>query len=174
MNPTFFWLITAIVLISIHPAEAQQPKLPCIGYFASAGSAPPEPFRQALRNLGYVEGRNIAFEFRASGGKPERNTDLALELVSLNVDLIVAEGAGAIRAAKNATSENSYFDVGSKRSDYFRVRYQSGASGREYHRLVQPLPRVKRQTFGATQGSHPKNLTRGASCISRSNHAHEH
>jgi putative ABC transport system substrate-binding protein len=52
-----------------------------------------------------VEGKNIAFEFRASGGKPERNADLALELVSLNIELIVAEGAGAIRAAKNATSE---------------------------------------------------------------------
>jgi putative ABC transport system substrate-binding protein len=76
-----------------------------IGYLASAGSTPPEPFRQALRNLGYVEGKNIAFEFRASGGKPERNADLALELVSLKVELIVAEGAGAIRAAKKATSE---------------------------------------------------------------------
>jgi len=105
MNPKLFWLITATLLISIHPAEAQQPKLRRIGYLASTGSAPPEPFRQALRNLGYVEGKNIAFEFRASGGKPERNADLALELVSLNIELIVAEGAGAIRAAKNATSE---------------------------------------------------------------------
>ena len=105
MNPKLFWLITATLLISIHPAEAQQPKLRRIGYLASTGSAPPEPFRQALRNLGHVEGKNIAFEFRASGGKPERNADLALELVSLNIELIVAEGAGAIRAAKNATSE---------------------------------------------------------------------
>ena len=105
MNPTLFWLITAILLISLHPAEAQHKKMQRIGYLASAGSTPPEPFRQALQNLGYVEGRNIAFEFRASGGKPERTTDLALELVSLNVDLIVAEGAGAIRAAKKATSE---------------------------------------------------------------------
>jgi len=105
MNPKLFWLITATLLISIHPAEAQQPKLRRIGYLASTGFTPPEPFRQALRDLGYVEGKNIAFEFRASGGKPERNADLALELVSLNIELIVAEGAGAIRAAKNATSE---------------------------------------------------------------------
>lgn len=105
MNPTFFWLITAIVLISIHPAEAQQPKLRRIGYLASTGSTPPEPFLEALRNVGYVEGRNIAFEFRASGGNPERNADLALELVSLKVELIVAEGAGAIRAARKTTSE---------------------------------------------------------------------
>jgi putative ABC transport system substrate-binding protein len=104
MNPKLFWLTTAILLVYIPAADAQHTKIRRIGYLASAGSAPPEPFRQALRNLGYVEGRNIAFEFRASGGKPERTAALALELVSFNVDLIVAEGAGAIRAAKKATS----------------------------------------------------------------------
>jgi putative ABC transport system substrate-binding protein len=98
------WLLTAIPLVLIHHAEAQQPKLQRIGYLGSTGSAPPEPFRQALRDLNYVEGRNIAFEFRASGGKPERNTDLAVELVQLKVDVIVAEGAGAIRATQKATS----------------------------------------------------------------------
>ena len=105
MNTKLFWLITAILLVFVHRVDAQHTKMRRIGYLASAGSTPPEPFRQALRNLGYVEGRNIAFEFRASGGKPERTTDLALELVSLKVDLIVAEGAGAIRAAKKTTSE---------------------------------------------------------------------
>jgi len=107
MNPKFFWLITAILLAFIQPGEAQQPakQMARIGYLASTGSAAPDAFRRGLRDLGYVEGRNIAFEFRASGGKPERNADLALELVSLKVDLIVAEGAGAIRAAKKATSE---------------------------------------------------------------------
>jgi putative ABC transport system substrate-binding protein len=106
MNPTLIlWLLTALLLFPVHRAEAQHTKIPRIGYLASAGSSPPEPFRQALRDLGYGEGRNIAFEFRASGGKPERNADLALELVSLKVELIVAEGAGAIRAAKKATSE---------------------------------------------------------------------
>jgi putative tryptophan/tyrosine transport system substrate-binding protein len=105
MNPKLFWLITAILLVPLARTEAQHTQMRRIGYLASAGSTPAEPFRQALRDLGYVKGRNIAFEFRASGGKPERNADLALELVSLKVDLIVAEGAGAIRAAKKATSE---------------------------------------------------------------------
>src|SRR6478672_12212382 len=107
MNPKLFWLITAILLVSIHRAEAQRPtkQMARIGYLASTGSAAPDAFRRGLRDLGYVEGRNIAFEFRASGGKPERNADLALELVRINVDLIVAEGAGAIRATKKATSE---------------------------------------------------------------------
>ena len=174
MTPKLFWLITAILLFPVHRAEAQHTKIPRIGYLASAGSSPPEPFRQALRDLGYGEGRNIAFEFRASGGKPERNADLALELVSLKVELIVAEGAGAIRAAKKATSEISYPDVGGERSYYVRVRCQSGSSGREYHRLIQSLARAKRQTFGATEGNHPENLTRGGSRIPRSSHAHEH
>ena len=102
-----FWLLTAILLVAFQHAAAQQPakQMARIGYLASTGSAVPDAFRRGLRDLGYVEGRNIALEFRASGGKPERNVDLALELVSLKVDLIVAEGAGAIRAAKKATSK---------------------------------------------------------------------
>jgi putative tryptophan/tyrosine transport system substrate-binding protein len=98
-------LIVAIQLSVAVTAQAQQPgKILRIGYLASTGSAPPEAFQQGLRELGYIEGKNIAFEFRASGGKSERNVDLAVELVRLKVDVIVAEGAGAIRAAKNATS----------------------------------------------------------------------
>ena len=86
-------------------AHAQQPKkIFRIGYLASIGSAPPEAFRQGLRDLDYIEGKNIAFEFRASGGKRERNAELAAEVVGLRVDVIVAAGAGAIRAAKKATA----------------------------------------------------------------------
>jgi len=105
MNPKLFWLITAILLVSIHPAEAQQPtKVVRIGFLASAGVSPSEAFRQALRDLGYIEGKNITFVFRASEGKAERNAYLANELVRLKVDVIVAGGAGAIRGAKDATS----------------------------------------------------------------------
>ena len=72
MNTQLFWLITAILLVPIHLVEAQQPtKVVRIGFLASAGVAPSEAFRQALRDLGYAEGKNIAFEFRASGGNPE-------------------------------------------------------------------------------------------------------
>jgi putative tryptophan/tyrosine transport system substrate-binding protein len=86
-------------------AYAQQAtKIRRVGYLASAGLAPSEALRQALRDLGYIEGKNIAFEFRASAGKPEQSSHLAAELVRLRVDVIVAAGAGAIRAAKNATA----------------------------------------------------------------------
>jgi len=86
-------------------AEAQQPKkIPRIGYLADVGSAPPEALVQGLRDLGYVEGKNVVFEFRTTGGKPGRYPELAEQLVHAKVDVIVAGGAGAIRAAKNASA----------------------------------------------------------------------
>ena len=90
-------------------AEAQQPKkVPRIGYLSSfdpaTESARAEAIRLALRELGYIEGQNIAIEYRYAEGKLDRSPELAAELVRLKVDIIVvAGGAGLIRAAKNAT-----------------------------------------------------------------------
>ena len=89
--------------------EAQQPKkVPRIGYLSSIDpareSARSEAIRLALRELGYIEGQNIAIEYRYAEGKRDRFPELAAELVRLKVDIIVvAGGAGPIRAAKNAT-----------------------------------------------------------------------
>jgi ABC-type uncharacterized transport system substrate-binding protein len=91
------------------PAEAQQPKkVPRIGYLTALDPASEsfrsEPIRQALRELGYTEGQNIATEYRYAEGKVDRYPELAAELVRLKVDLIVvAGGEDLIRAAKNAT-----------------------------------------------------------------------
>jgi len=63
-----------------------------------------EVFRQALRDLGYVEGRNIVIEERLADGKAERLRSLAVELVRLKVDVIITNSTPAIRAAKEATS----------------------------------------------------------------------
>ena len=90
-------------------AEAQQPKkVPLIGYFSSSDPASEsirsEPIRAALRDLGYIEGQNIAMEYRYSEGKRDRYPELAAELVRLKVDIIVVAGADLpIQAAKNAT-----------------------------------------------------------------------
>jgi putative tryptophan/tyrosine transport system substrate-binding protein len=88
-------------------AKAQQPtKIPRIGYLSpsiSANRSYFESFRQGLRDLGYVEGKNIVIERRVNEGKLDRNPALAAELVRLKVDLIVAIGSGEIRAAKEAT-----------------------------------------------------------------------
>jgi putative ABC transport system substrate-binding protein len=62
-----------------------------------------EAFRQGLRELGYVEGQNLVIEARYAEGRPDRLRDLAAELVRLPVDVLVAEGAAAVRAAQHAT-----------------------------------------------------------------------
>ena len=87
--------------------EAQQPaKSPRIGYLNDVGAAssPSPAFMQGLRDLGYVEGKNIDVVFRTPEGKSERYSDLVAELVRLNVDIIVVGGNTGIRAAKKATS----------------------------------------------------------------------
>src|SRR5215510_10316795 len=78
--------------------------------------SPPErwkPFHDSLRGLGYVEGQNIAFEWRLSGGRAERFPDLAADLVRLKVDVIVASDNPAIAAAQKATKTIPIVMVGS-------------------------------------------------------------
>jgi len=89
-------------------ARAQQPaKLPTIGFLGgstpSLWSAWVSAFVQRLRELGWVEGRNVAIEYRWAEGHNERYTEIATEFVRLKVDLIVTAGASVV-AAKQATS----------------------------------------------------------------------
>jgi putative ABC transport system substrate-binding protein len=87
-------------------ARAQQPKLPKIGVLVTSA---PEPFwsqfREGLGANGYIEGRNVQFEFRSADRKPDLLRVLADELVRLKVDIIVASLTPAVIAAKQATSE---------------------------------------------------------------------
>jgi putative ABC transport system substrate-binding protein len=90
-------------------AQAQQPaKIPRIGYltaaYLTAISARTEAFRQGLRELGHMEGKNIVIEWRSGEGKFDRLPALAAELVGLKVDVIVTSTTPAIQAAKQATS----------------------------------------------------------------------
>jgi putative tryptophan/tyrosine transport system substrate-binding protein len=89
-------------------ADAQQPKkVPRIGFLvassASANSARVEAFRQGLRELGYVEGKNIIIESRFAEGKTDRLPALAADLVRLKVDVIVSAGPAVTRPASEAT-----------------------------------------------------------------------
>jgi putative tryptophan/tyrosine transport system substrate-binding protein len=102
-------LVTVLLLATASFAEAQQPnKVHRIGYLspgdAASDSTRSEAIRLALRERGYIEGQNIAIEYRYTEGKPGRNEEIAAELVRLKVDVIVVAGADPlIRAAKNAT-----------------------------------------------------------------------
>jgi putative ABC transport system substrate-binding protein len=118
MTKKFLWLLTALLLASIHLAAAQQPKkVPRIGYLSNtdrAGeSSRAEAIRLGLRELGYIEGQNIAIEYRYAEGKPDRRPALATELVSLKVDIIVVAGGTNTQAAKNATKTIPIVMVGS-------------------------------------------------------------
>ncbi len=104
----FIWLLTAFFLATISLAEAQQQgKVPRIGYLSavspSAESSRLDAFRQGLRDLGYVDGKNIVIESRFAEGKLDRFPDLAAELVRLKVDVIVTGGSPGTHAAQQAT-----------------------------------------------------------------------
>ena len=102
-------ILVAVVLLALGViAEAQQPKkVPRVGLLISASPAVTAPyieaFRQGLRDLGYIEGKNIVLEIRGGGAEPDRIAHLAAELVHLKVDIIVAGGGPALRAAMKAT-----------------------------------------------------------------------
>jgi ABC-type uncharacterized transport system substrate-binding protein len=103
-------ILCAMLFALCFGAQAQQPKkVPRIGYLSNVDpaseSARAETIQSALRELGYIQGQNIATEYRYAEGKVDRYPQLAADLVRLKVDVIVVAGGGdrAIRAANNAT-----------------------------------------------------------------------
>ena len=105
-------LVVALCALLIAPrvsVEAQQPKkIPRVGFLIASSAAEQhvrlEAFRQGLRELGYVEGKNINVELRSSEGKADLLPGAAAELVRLNVDVIVTGGVTSTHAAKKATA----------------------------------------------------------------------
>jgi putative ABC transport system substrate-binding protein len=103
------FVLSVAILACTHPAQAQQPKkVPRIGFLATVSpstiSDRVEAFRQGLRELGYVEGKNIVIEYRYAEGKADRQRAIVAELVRLKVDVIVSAGGTVTRSAKEATS----------------------------------------------------------------------
>src|SRR4051812_21400997 len=107
MNKTVFRSALAIsVFAFIVPAQAQQAKIPKIGWLLVrpvASSSVVEGGRRELGALGYVEGTNVVFEYRSADNKSDRLPTLADELVRLKVDVIIAAALNEAIAAKNAT-----------------------------------------------------------------------
>ena len=110
MRKKIFRLALSTLLFALSvSAQAQQPtKVPRVGFQsdapASSVTARTEAFRQGLRELGYIEGKNIIIEWRYGEGKIEHRSELAAELVRLKVDVIVSAGPTVTRALKEATS----------------------------------------------------------------------
>jgi putative ABC transport system substrate-binding protein len=108
MGKRFFGITLSPLLFALCvAAEAQQAaKVSRVGYLTGAplSSDRIEAFRQGLRELGYVEGKNIVIEFRSHEGKRDRQRALAAELARSKVDVIVAVGSGDIRSVKEATA----------------------------------------------------------------------
>jgi putative ABC transport system substrate-binding protein len=101
-------LLGGMAALRPSPGAAQQAKMPTIGVLV-VGSPGSDQFwqlfRQSMRELGYVEGQNLRYEFRSDEGQASRLPDLAAELARLKVDLIVTWFTPAARAAKQATSD---------------------------------------------------------------------
>ncbi len=164
--PLALGFVGALLFALCVSVEAQQAgKVPWIGYLGgispSSNPARIEAFRQGLRELGYVEGKNIVIEWRHHEGNIERLPALAAELARLKVDIIVTVGPPAARAAKEATVTIPIVMVQVGDPVGKRVRGQLGAAGWEHYWIVKPCPRAKRKTAGAFEGDPSSALPRG-------------
>jgi len=101
-------VVATLTVFAVDFAGAQRPeKILRIGYLrvvsCDTGNPNVTAFRQGLRDLGHVEGKNLVIEYRCAEGRPERVPSLVNELVQLKVDILISGDSGAIRAAKQAT-----------------------------------------------------------------------
>src|SRR5262245_35454701 len=103
----FCFVLGAMLFALCQCAEAQQPtKLPTIGFLGvrpDDSKATFESFKHQLQTLGYVDGKNIIYEYRNAENKPERLPTLVDELIRVKVDVLVVAASNEVRAAKNAT-----------------------------------------------------------------------
>jgi putative ABC transport system substrate-binding protein len=105
-NRKFVGIVALVLTLAMCGAVAtaqQSGKVPRIGFLSAAPSIDPA-FLEGLRNLGYVDGKNIVIELRSAEGKLERLPELAADLVNLKVDVIVTQGTPSAQAAKKATN----------------------------------------------------------------------
>ena len=156
-------MLGALLFALCSVSEAQQPKkVPRIGYLSSSDPATEstrsEGIRLALRELGYVEGQNIAIEYRYAEGKLDRLPELAAELVRLKVDIIVVAGGNTlIRAAKNATKTIPIVMVGAGPDPVEAGLVESLARpGGNVTGLTNLFRRTRREAAGAAQRSRSK------------------
>jgi hypothetical protein len=150
------WLVV-LFFAPFRLAEAQQTgkifRIGFLDYSTASGSAVlVDAFRQELSKLGWVEGKNIAIEYRFADRKNDPLPELAADLVRLKVDLIVVAGGPTAFAAKGSHYHYPHRDGERCGPRGFRFGCQSGAAGRQRHRPLEFSDRVKYQKARDTKG----------------------
>jgi putative ABC transport system substrate-binding protein len=163
-----FWLLTSVFLTTVMLAEAQQPKkVPRVGYLsassAAEASARTAAFRVGMRELGYVDGKNIILEFRYAQGKFDRLPELASELVRLKVDVIVTAGPSVTRPVKEATATIAIVMTNDSDPVRKRLHRQPCATGRKHHGTFQLGAGVELEAAGDFKGSRTQTRACGYS-----------
>jgi putative tryptophan/tyrosine transport system substrate-binding protein len=135
------WLLVTLFLANVSLADAQQTgKILRIGFLspstASGNTVLIDAFLQEISKLGWIEGKNIAIEYRFAEQKTERLPELAAELVRLKVNLIVVSGNPVALAAKSATTTIPIVMANAADPVGAGLVCQSSAAGRQCHRLV--------------------------------------
>src|ERR671923_1743822 len=102
-TPSILLVVVLLVVAAITEAQHEPKKVPRIAFLGGFGTFNLDYFRQGLVKLGYIEGQNIHIEYRFAEGQPDRELELARELASLKVDVIVTGNTSRTRAAKQAT-----------------------------------------------------------------------
>jgi putative tryptophan/tyrosine transport system substrate-binding protein len=110
-----------------------------------------ESFRQGLRSLGYVEGKNILIEYRYAEGKLDRLPELAKELITVNVDVIVTTATQSVLAIKNANRTIPIVFAGVQDPVASGIIDSLARSGGTATGLKHPRPRVRRKKTGTTE-----------------------
>jgi putative ABC transport system substrate-binding protein len=151
------WLLATLLLTTVSPSDAQQPaRIPRIGILAAPSasffSIRFEPFRQGLRDLGYLEGKNISIEYRYAEEKLDRLPHLAAELVHLKVDVILTAGESGALAAKNATSTIPVVFAVTEDAVASGLVSSLARPGGNVTGLTVPSYRLRRKKAGAAQG----------------------
>ena len=158
-------LIVAVVVVGAI-AHAQQPaaKVPRIGFLDSGSASDPrnilgvEAFRQGLRDLGYVEGKNINIDYRYDEGKPGRLQELAEELVRLKVDILLAMDSNCRQRGQEIDRNYSSRLHDRRQSDYERACSQSGPAWWQSHGRHDQFPGIDWQASRTVEGIRPQGL----------------
>ena len=143
---TFLGAALVAPLFWPHAANAQQPgKVQTIGFLGTTTptiwSANVAAFLERLRELGWIDGRNIAIEYRWTGGRDDRYAELAAELAQRKVDIIVTAGTTAVLAVKKRNNHDSDRVCRGRRPGPYRFGVKPGAAWQQCHRPVQPADR---------------------------------